>query len=255
MQPEPRPDATSSFLSALADDLSAPPDASIARRHVAAAAAAAMSSRRVGSGRALRLAVAVLISTVGLGTGGVALAGGLPAPLQEMAADVARVLPLPISVPYPEPTVVSPGSDGPGEAQRRPQDAESAAALASAALEPVVDESSADHRSPMRSQPVDPSVEKSEARREASHLTRDHRDEGGDPDRGRDDDEYRDGEEREDTDEGWSRGDQRWEEQEDRGDRGGEGDEEEESHDERWSDDDLGDDDTRSDDEWREGHD
>jgi hypothetical protein len=178
-----------------------------------------------------------------------------------MAADVARALPLPISVPYPQPTSVSPGSDGPGEAQRRPEDGEPAIALASAALETVVEESSADHRSAMRSQPVEPGAEQGETRRGASHLTRDHRDEGGDPGRGRDDDEFRDGEDREDMDEGWSRGDQRWEEQEDRGDRGGEGDEEEESHDERWSDDDMwsdddrGDDDTRSDDEWREGHD
>ena len=120
-QPEPQ-SAVTSFLSALADDLSAPPDEMTSWRHVTAAAAIVDSDRSAGSNRAVRLAAATLIALIGLGTGGVAMAGGLPAPIQDVAADVARAMPLPISIPYPTPVEVS--SPAPADAERRPMDGE-----------------------------------------------------------------------------------------------------------------------------------
>lgn len=120
-QPEPQ-SAVTSFLSALADDLSAPPDEMTSWRHVTAAAAIVNSERRASSSRAVRLGAAALISLIGLGTGGVAMAGGLPAPIQEVAADVARAMPLPISIPYP--TRVEVRSPALADAQRRPLDGE-----------------------------------------------------------------------------------------------------------------------------------
>ncbi|HSJ84902.1 MAG TPA: hypothetical protein VLA91_13925 [Acidimicrobiia bacterium] len=120
-QPEPQ-SAVTSFLSALADDLSAPPDEMTSWRHVTAAAAIVSSERSATSSRVVRLAAAALISLTGLGTGGVAMAGGLPAPIQEVAADVARAMPLPISIPYPTPVEVR--SPALADAQRRPMDGE-----------------------------------------------------------------------------------------------------------------------------------
>lgn len=88
---------------------------------MARAAATARSAATAGSGRALRWAAAAVVSTVGLGTGGAALAGGLPAPFQEVAADAARVMPFPVAVPYPDSTAVSPPD---AETRRRPEDGE-----------------------------------------------------------------------------------------------------------------------------------
>ncbi|MGH8872474.1 MAG: hypothetical protein ACRDWS_10905 [Acidimicrobiia bacterium] len=109
-QPEPYRDPEA-FLSALADDLVAGPDEPTATRHVTTAAMAARSAHTARRARAVRLAVMAAILGTVLGTGGVALAGGLPAPIQDVVADVARALPVPIPVPYPE-GAVGVASDG-----------------------------------------------------------------------------------------------------------------------------------------------
>jgi len=89
----------SGFLTALSDELVLAPDEVTASRHVAAAAARARALAR--GPRTMRwVATATALVTV-LGTGGVALAGGLPDPIQTAVADVARVLPLPLDIPYP----------------------------------------------------------------------------------------------------------------------------------------------------------
>jgi hypothetical protein len=98
-QPEPNRDSEA-FLSALADELFAPIDDLMARSHVVAAASAARAARASRRAGAIGWAAAVTVVTV-LGTGGIAAAGGLPAPLQVVVADMARALPVPIHVPYP----------------------------------------------------------------------------------------------------------------------------------------------------------
>ncbi len=92
-------------MTALADELAVAPDEWTASRHIAAAAATAhVLACRPRTVRWIAAATA-LVSV--LGTGGVALAGGLPDPIQTAVADVARVLPLPIRIPYPKPVEVS----------------------------------------------------------------------------------------------------------------------------------------------------
>jgi hypothetical protein len=49
-------------------------------------------------------AVVVSLTTV-FGTGGIAVAGGFPPPIQEFVADAARALPIPLSIPYPKVTI------------------------------------------------------------------------------------------------------------------------------------------------------
>ncbi|HVR77207.1 MAG TPA: hypothetical protein VMS99_02325 [Acidimicrobiia bacterium] len=51
--------------------------------------------------RLTRWAAATVAITTLFGTGGIAVAGGLPRPIQSVVADMARALPLPIDVPYP----------------------------------------------------------------------------------------------------------------------------------------------------------
>jgi hypothetical protein len=65
----------------------------------------------------------VAITTL-FGTGGIAVAGGLPRPIQSVVADMARALPLPIDVPYPA-EVDRPVVTGSAAARdRNPEDAE-----------------------------------------------------------------------------------------------------------------------------------
>jgi hypothetical protein len=65
----------------------------------------------------------VAITTL-FGTGGIAVAGGLPRPIQSVVADMARALPLPIDVPYPA-EVDRPVVTGAATAHdRSPEDAE-----------------------------------------------------------------------------------------------------------------------------------
>lgn len=98
-QPEPNRDSEA-FLSALADELSIPPGDLLAREHITAAARIARP--RLGPD-ALRWVAAAMVVFALLGTGGIAAAGGLPRPVQDFVADVARSLPVPLQVPYPEP--------------------------------------------------------------------------------------------------------------------------------------------------------
>lgn len=87
------------FLTALEDGLAVAPDEVTANRHISAAAATARGL--VSGSRTFRWVAAATAMVTVLGTGGVAMAGGLPDPIQTAVADVARVLPLPIAVPYP----------------------------------------------------------------------------------------------------------------------------------------------------------
>jgi hypothetical protein len=94
------------FLTALVDDLAVAPDELTAARHVSIAAATARA--QVLGPRTLRWVAAVTAVVTALGTGGVAMAGALPDPVQTAVADVARVLPLPIAVPYPHTRLADP---------------------------------------------------------------------------------------------------------------------------------------------------
>lgn len=121
-QLEPNRDSEA-FLSALADEFATLPDELIAERHVKAAAAVARSAEHFRRSRFTRWAAAVVVLTTVLCTGGIAVAGGLPAPIQSVMADMARALPIPFSVPYP----VSAGgfaATEPVAVDRRPEDAE-----------------------------------------------------------------------------------------------------------------------------------
>lgn len=91
----------SAFMTALADELFLAPDELTAQRHIAAAAAVARSAARRWHPIGTRWAAAITAMVTLLGTGGVALAGGLPDQFQVVVADTARALPFPLSVPYP----------------------------------------------------------------------------------------------------------------------------------------------------------
>ena len=70
------------------------------------------SERRSARTRSIRwAAVAVTAATV-FGTGGIAVAGGLAAPIQAVVADMARALPVPFDIPYPTVTDLEPESPG-----------------------------------------------------------------------------------------------------------------------------------------------
>ncbi len=114
-QPEPNRDSEA-FLSALAEQLSAPPGNLATKRHIAAAAATVRAARHAGS--RLQWATAAVVVFALLGTGGIAVAGGLPASVQGMVADMARALPVPFEIPYPVATVDDP------PARRAPADGE-----------------------------------------------------------------------------------------------------------------------------------
>jgi len=74
--------------------------------------------------RLTRWAAAVVAITTLFGTGGIAVAGGLPRPIQSVVADMARALPIPIEVPYPT-EVDRPLVTGKAAARdRNPEDAE-----------------------------------------------------------------------------------------------------------------------------------
>jgi hypothetical protein len=94
-------DPVAEFVSVLGAELTSSPSELLARRHVKRAAVTArrrhVRRRRlaVRSG-AVAAAMAMVIST-----SGVALAGGLPRPMQTMAADAAQMLPVPLPIPYP----------------------------------------------------------------------------------------------------------------------------------------------------------
>ena len=122
-QPGPSRDSEA-FLSALADELFASPDQLTAQRHVKAAARAAETERQMRHSRLTRWAAAMVAITTLFGTGGIAVAGGLPRPIQSVVADMARALPLPIDVPYPA-EVDRPVVTGAAAARdRNPEDAE-----------------------------------------------------------------------------------------------------------------------------------
>jgi hypothetical protein len=65
----------------------------------------------------------VALTTV-FGTGGIAVAGGLPAPLQTVVADVARALPVPFHVPYPKISTEGVSAVVANHPDRGPDDAE-----------------------------------------------------------------------------------------------------------------------------------
>ncbi len=98
-QPEPNRDSEA-FLSALAEQLSTPPGDLATNRHIAEAVAAVRAARPAG--RSMQWAAAAMAFVALFGTGGIAVAGGLPTPVQGMVADVARALPLPFEIPYPD---------------------------------------------------------------------------------------------------------------------------------------------------------
>ena len=150
-QPEPNRDSEA-FLSALADELSSPPDPLTTARHVGLAVWVSRSERRSARTRSIRwAAVAVTAATV-FGTGGIAIAGGLAAPIQAVVADMARALPVPFDIPYPTVTDLEQGSPGTrlsqinsevgGEAFTEAIAHPSPAPLPSASTAPVVDDTS-----------------------------------------------------------------------------------------------------------------
>lgn len=87
-----------------------------------AAASAARSARGTRSAHVVRWAVAALSVTTVVGTGGIAVAGALPGPMQTVVADISRALPVPFHIPYP--TVGSAGvTTGEAADRRGPEDA------------------------------------------------------------------------------------------------------------------------------------
>jgi hypothetical protein len=65
----------------------------------------------------------VIVTSV-LGSGGVALAGGLPAPIQEAVANMTRALPIPFHLPYPVLSTDDVLPDVPVVVDRVPEDGE-----------------------------------------------------------------------------------------------------------------------------------
>jgi hypothetical protein len=122
-QPGPSRDSDA-FLSALADELSFGPEQAIADRHVTASVAAARSARQLRRSQVIRTVAAALAVATVFGTGGMAAAGGLPAPIQAVVADMARALPVPFDLPYPKAVVGQTAFGDPAEVTRRPEDAE-----------------------------------------------------------------------------------------------------------------------------------
>ncbi len=109
-QPEPNRDSEA-FLSALADQLPLPPPELIAKHHVAAAATVVASRQRPAALRRVTSVAAACAVFALLGTGGMAVAGALPDPVQGFVADMARALPVPIRVPHPDQIAQSPAQE------------------------------------------------------------------------------------------------------------------------------------------------
>jgi hypothetical protein len=106
--------------------------------------------------------VAVTAATV-FGTGGIAIAGGLAAPIQAVVADMARALPVPFDIPYPTVTDLeqeSPGnrlsqinSEVGGEGSTEAIGHPSPAPLPSASTAPVLDDTSGTRGDPRAEDP------------------------------------------------------------------------------------------------------
>ncbi len=122
-QPEPNRDSEA-FLSALAGEISVLPNELTARRHITAAASAARSARSSRRSAVVRWVAAVTAVSTLFGSGGIALAGGLPAPLQTVVADMARALPVPLDIPYPTIAGQVIAGDRPANRLLRPEDGE-----------------------------------------------------------------------------------------------------------------------------------
>lgn len=95
-------DPVAEFLSDLGAELSCSPSEVAARRHVKKAALTARDRRVRRRRLAVRSGAVAAAMTLVVSTSGVALAGGLPRPVQTMAADAARMLPVPLPIPYPK---------------------------------------------------------------------------------------------------------------------------------------------------------
>lgn len=85
----------------MALELGRAPGTDVARRHVDLIAATARAGHSAHRREVIRLGAVILAATLVASTSGVALAGSLPRPVQGFVADAARLLPVPLPVPYP----------------------------------------------------------------------------------------------------------------------------------------------------------
>jgi hypothetical protein len=246
------PDA---FLLALTGAIEAEPAAAVRTRQVAAAAATARAWYVARRARLVQLAVAVVVVSALFGGGSVAAAGGLAPPVQDVVADVARAIPIPLPIPYST-TSQDTRRDGADQAEAVSGDGGLVYAVIDAPA-PVdvptdVELATSDSSDPVESQPQQTSMPCSEDQRDDNPSSRCDANQSEirayDARRDRDRHEEAGGDFEDTGDRGTSRSDQRdGERDRDRQDQ--DHDEEEERHDEH--EDDRG----SSDDEWRDGHD
>lgn len=108
--PGTRRDPPTEFLTALGDELPRHPSESCARHQIAAAASIAGLLHAGRKARTAQRAATALATSLMLSAGGVAIAGGLPEPIQGMVADAACMLPVPSPIPHPAAPSIAPMS-------------------------------------------------------------------------------------------------------------------------------------------------
>lgn len=91
----------SEFFAELQSRLLVEPGEPLTRLQVSQTARLASVTRTERRGQIGRAALVALSLATLISTSGVAVAGSLPAPVQGMVADVARLLPVPLPIPYP----------------------------------------------------------------------------------------------------------------------------------------------------------
>ena len=170
------------YLAALGTALVSPPSEDAARRHVTSASRTARESRTHRISQRTRLGLLSLALATLVSTSGVAMAGSLPHPVQNMLADAARLLPVPLPVPYPAaPTTIPPSDPSLSELRADTEEAPAATAKDDAAPRTLPDAEPADERGTER-----------------DHIGEDHRDHA-DRAHGDDDTDRRGGDERDRT--------------------------------------------------------
>lgn len=143
-EPQATRDPVDEFLRVLDAELTCLPSELSTLRHVKNAASTARRRHTGRKGLAIRSGAAAAAAAMILSTSGVALAGGLPRPVQTMVADAAQMLPVPLPIPYPNASTVVEVSEKDALSDVEPTPDAAVASKEASESRPSVSESSVD---------------------------------------------------------------------------------------------------------------